>query len=519
MRLLSLLACLIAFQTAGAKKCPGQSHSNFFSCSSDVVTRQLNVFWAIYGSCEEKLDTNDNGFGDNPAWAEWDALKFSWNNDQGFRDHAKNTLFRFPINGINGTKGEMSSGFLWSWLDSERWPDQTPSHGNLGSFHFDQLPRFAIAIYQYYVWTGDRAFLENIYPRLDAVMNYLLNEMNGTEGIPINRFNNGLANQSRPSTYMDQMRSGWKDTWIATIYFTTLSNIIELESVLGNEEKRQFYQAVQERLLQLFDQTFWNETNGRYIGWRDEQDLPHDSGYVFINLEILARGLGDPAKADRIFHWLKQPADAILIGPHTGSRDIYHNVVAIRSNTEQIPTGDWDGWSDPTEGRRPYGGLVENGGTMVWVAYYDIMARLRYSSVDDAWTVLQTMLQRVDNDSFCLTFNYEKGRPKDDFGEDFVQIGSNFPFPESGIALLSFLHGFLGVTPNVTGLNICPKLPSVLNAIQVQVNYLQMILTIGVTRMNTTSDYRITIPEKQLIVDLTLGHCYFLSDAIDGGRV
>ena len=470
----------------------------------------MNVFWSIYGTCEEELDTNDNCFGDNPAWAEWDALKFSWSGEHGYRDHVKNTLFRYPINGINGTKGEMSNGYLWSWMDSERWPDRSSTHGGLGSFHFDQLPRFAIAIYQYYVWTGDRAFLEEIYPRLDSVMNYLLTEMNATDGIPINRFNNGLANQSRPSTYMDQIRSGWKDAWIATIYYTALSNLIELESVLGNEQKRQLYQAVQVRFLQLFDQTFWNETNGRYVGWSDQQSLQHDSGYVYINLEILARNLGDQVKADRIFDWLKQDADPILIGPHYGSRDVYHNIVAIRSNTEQIPPGDWDGWSDPAEGRRPYGGLVENGGTMIWVAYYDIIARLRYGSIDDAWMVFQTMLQRVQNDSFCLTFNYDKGRTKDDFGEDLVQIGSNSPFPESGIALLSFLHGFLGVTPNVTGLNICPKLPSSLDSIQMQVNYLQMALTIDVSRVNATTHYQITIPEKQLRVDLLPGDCYFL---------
>lgn len=34
-----------------------------------------------------------------------------------------------------------------------------------------------------------------------------------------------------------------------------------------------------------------------------------------------------------------------------------------------------------------------------------------------------------------------KGRYRDDFGEHFVQVGSNFPFPESGITATAFLHG------------------------------------------------------------------------------
>ena len=471
----------------------------------------MNVFWSIYGNCKEQLDTHEGCFGDNPAWAEWDALKFSWNNDNGYQDHGKAMLFQFPINGINQTKGEMPNGFLWSWLDSERWPDQQAAHKRIGSFHFDQLVRFPIAVYQYFVWSGDRTFLDNIYSRLDLLMNYTLHEINGSSGIPVNKFNVGLPNTSRPSTYMDQIRSGWKDAWIAAMFYTSLTNLIDLETLLGHGDKAKYYQSVREKLVDQFDCAFWNEDRGRYAGWIDQKGRQHDSGYVYINLEILARGLGNQSRAERIFHWLAQPADPIAIGPHYGSTDAYHNIVGIRSNTDAIPLGDWDNWSDPMDGRRPYGGQVENGGTMIWVSYYDVMARLRYASVDRAWDLFERTVQRVDNDSFCLTFNHDKGRDKDDFGEDLVQIGSNSPFPESGIFLLSFLHGFVGVTPDTKGLNICPKLPSKVTFLQVMVNYLRTPLTIRVSQVNATSNYQLTIPEKQLIVNLSRNHCYSLS--------
>jgi hypothetical protein len=120
------------------------------------------------------------------------------------------------------------------------------------------------------------------------------------------------------------------------------------------------------------------------------------------------------------------------------------------------------------------------------------------------------MLERVDNDSYCLTFNYEKGRPRDDFGEDFVQIGSNFPFPESGIAVVAFLHGFVGVIANTDGLYICPQLPSSLDFVQTQVNYLGSTLTIKVSKQGSPSTYHITIPERQLSMDVFPGACYNL---------
>lgn len=46
---------------------------------------------------------------------------------------------------------------------------------------------------------------------------------------------------------------------------------------------------------------------------------------------------------------------------------------------------DWDGWCDPTEGRKPYGGLVESGGTFVWMTYYDMMARLQFNYTDQTF--------------------------------------------------------------------------------------------------------------------------------------
>ncbi|CAF1960795.1 unnamed protein product [Rotaria magnacalcarata] len=510
--MLSIILLTIFFHENFAGKCPSHEYSTPFNSSSSILTKQLNSFWSIYGNCEEKLDTTDNCFGDNPAWAEWDSLKFSWNDRNSYRDHGKTTLFRFPIIGINGTEGEMSDGFLWSWIDSERWPDARGSHGHVASYHFDQLPRFTAAIYQYYVWTGDRIFLQSILPRAELVVNFLISNMNGSAGIPINTINDGISENSRPSTYMDQVKSGWKDAWIALTFYTALNNIAALESVVGNETNREFYQSLADKLNSAFDDIFWNETTGRYAGWVDRNGNQHDSGYVYINLEAIARGLGNRSKADRIFDWLSRPADPILIGPHNGSTDVYHNIVAPRTTTENVRQSDWDGWSDPDEGRRPYGGLVESGGTMMWLTYYDVMARLRFNYTDEAFNILNNMLERVDNDSNCLTFNYEKGRIRDDFGEDFVQIGSNFPFPESGIAAISFLHGFVGVTAQIDGLKICPQLPSSLDFIQAQVNYIGVTLTIRVSKqMQPSSSYCITIPERQLSIDIFLGTCYFLT--------
>lgn len=71
----------------------------------------------------------------------------------------------------------------------------------------------------------------------------------------------------------------------------------ELENIVGNEEKRRFYRSLVDKFGDLFD-----ETTGRYVDWVDKNWNQHDSVYVFINLEALARDLGNRTKADLIFN-------------------------------------------------------------------------------------------------------------------------------------------------------------------------------------------------------------------------
>ena len=121
------------------------------------------------------------------------------------------------------------------------------------------------------------------------------------------------------------------------------------------------------------------------------------------------------------------------------------------------------------------------------------------------------MLDRMDSYSHCSTFNPSKGRFYDDFGEDLVQIGSNSPFPESGIAAVAFLHGFAGVTATTMGLHICPQLPSTLDFLQVEVNYHGQILSINIRKQTVKPlSYSLTIPQLQIKANIPAGDCYKL---------
>lgn len=474
-----------------------------FTTSDSNATSRLNTFWNIYGVSEGAADANGytGAVARNTAWLEWDMLKTCWTSHSGLRDSVKNWLVNSTtVNGVNGATGAMPTGYVWSWGGNvEHWPDETGSgHGGVGSYHYDQIPAYICAIYDYYIWTRDSSFLSTMLPRAEVVMDsYFLNTMQGSNNVITipDAANNGTS-ASRPSTYMDQIRSGYKDAYINSIFFTALDNMADLEELAGNTSKSTTYRNLCNQFSARFDTAFWNSSTLRYAGWRDVNGTLHDAGYTWTNLEALSRGLGNVDKAHRIFDWLKNPSQATIAGAHTGSTDPYQYVGTVRANTSGVPAADWDSWSG-TQTLKPYGSLIENGGTALWFAYYDIMARLRYSTADDAWDKNWKLLDRMARDSKFLS--YSSGRSYNDFNEDFVEIGTNQPFPESGISGLPILIGFMGVNAKKDGLNIKPNLPNDLVSAQAtDINYKGSDKTISVSRGTTIAEQANSNAAEQL---------------------
>lgn len=71
-----------------------------FSSSFDDVSNRNNDYWTIYGVAEGTAEVNGERFaGNNPAWFEWDALKFAWTGYKGYRTTARDTLRRSTSTG------------------------------------------------------------------------------------------------------------------------------------------------------------------------------------------------------------------------------------------------------------------------------------------------------------------------------------------------------------------------------------------------------------------------------------
>lgn len=488
-----------------------------YSLSQPNADEYLNKFWQIYGLSEGQ--DGINGWDDGPLhpsvfWFEWNMMKLAWNgHSEKMQRWQRDLLLGQKINGLNAVN-EQADGFLWPEPSNPRWFGL--------QYHFDHIPRFIIGAYLYYVWSGDREFLTAVMPMLRAVMGYMWNGMKLSHGIAICPGNNtGLPNTGEVTTYMDCIRSGYIDGWTNTAVYTALQNMAELEAISDNSVMAQRYEKAAKSLAVEFDKQLWNSHTKRYAGWRDIKRKLHDCGYTYINIEALARGLGDADKARSIFNWLDTgKAQPVWKGGHIGSTDIYQLVVAPRANTIRIPNEEWDPFSHVNRNAQgkdyvyAYGGLVEDGGTMLWMNYYDVLARLRWLDADHAYTKLTDMLYRCANDTRFLSFG-RKGsnnwRSFDDFGEHFLALGTNYDFPESGLAAVSMLQGFMGVSADVKGLFVQPNLPRALISAQCSgVRFRGQDYTITVSRgtsvmMQDRRDTNSELPPgKELVQEVTI---------------
>ncbi len=455
IRILALAALLMAVVALLLSLAPARAQLPQYQTDQAAVTQPLNDFWTLQGLGRptQGIKPNWAALLGSSDWFEWNSLKLDWTDDLADKSTQRSLLLGAYVDGVNPA-GTKPAGYVWPANNSRLWFGLHE--------HFDQMPRYICAVYNDYLWSRDLAFLQRMRPGVEADMGYMMDTMQGKNGMPLcPGVHTGLANTAPPTTYMDAYREGGQVGWIDEEYYTALEDMAALESILGDPVRAAAYTAQARQFPAQFHAAFWNPKTRRYAGWKDTEGTLHDYGFTYLNLEALARGLGSEAEAYQIFDWLDHgTAQPTVMGGHSGSTDIYQCVVAPRSNTLAIPDADWDFWSVSKSLRRSsmgYGALVEDGGAMLWVNYYDVMARLRWLDADSAWRKFTDMLYRVEGDP--LRFTEYPNHPTNVYGENYLEVGPA-DGSEIGLSGTAPLYGFMGVQPRPDGLYCSPNLPT-----------------------------------------------------------
>ena len=453
----------------------------------------LPDYYPAFYSSDASLDRSLNSFfydrafswplgGVNADWFEWMALIHFWNYRPGSLEYWRHRLLTYTI-------GE--DGYVYTWGESKGWP--FPDNEKYDTRHFTTNPNFVLACYRYYAWTKDIDFLERNLSRIRAAMEFMLSDLGGRNGIVVlPDKDHGGTPDDVPSNYWDDLPFGGKSAYVNAYFYGALGAMASIESAVGNTDKAKEYNELRAKCHKAYNESFWNDAAGRYVGCIDENGVVRDYGFTYVNMEASVYGLPDKAQVERIYHWMEQERT------WSGKIDTYSRFrFAPRANT--IDCSDW--WYLNGKAEIPsqaFDTHLENGGAILYTSGYDIMARAKHLGADNALRRLKAILARYEEpDRLC-------GGPPLRYREaNGWQVGTDVPFPESGLVGASFLHAFLGIQATDEGLLITPNLPSQLEFAGVRnLHYRGVMLDVRVT--SDSVEIECDDPEHKLKVRRTI---------------
>jgi uncharacterized protein (DUF608 family) len=170
-----------------------------------------------------------------------------WNQETGRFDA---TLDRAGAVKHNIGRDDFEGGFTdhTKWLTTH-WPDR--------------FPAFVLELYIQAAWTGDRAYLEQVYPNMLAAFDFQQRLDQNGDGIG-DLWGHGCC------TY-DSRRYQLcgASPYVGSLYLAALRCLQKIAGLLGDDERIPVFQAAFDKAQQTMESVLWNEDEGQYDKWVD----------------------------------------------------------------------------------------------------------------------------------------------------------------------------------------------------------------------------------------------------------
>ena len=424
-----------------------------FGCSDKKLEADVNrFFW-------ERNFTYGSPAVPSAEWMEWSALTRAWI-PGWFGEAEKKLLLDYPIT---------PEGYVYTSRDSLCWP--LVNDDSYDNRHYDTNARFILACRRHYLWTGDLDFLRGQADRLRSAMRYQLEVLGGKDGLIVTPAKKTGRHKGVSDNYWDILPFGHLDAYANAYFYGSIVAMEQIEDILGGDSLTD-YHALKKLAHKRYDEVFWDEKAGRYIGCVDIDGVRHDLGFTFVNLEALYYGLGDFQRARRIYGWMETEPTS------SGVADTYSKwIFAPRATTihnpmwgdnapareKKVPTKPWHVFWWPGT---PFGDQCQDGGGILYTSFYDLMDRVKYRGTQNAWARFGEIMERYRMpDRLCGGSPLYRGEISQQ--ENAGAVGVDLPFPESALVPCYFLYGIIGIEPTPEGLRITPNLPKGLDYAEV----------------------------------------------------
>jgi hypothetical protein len=380
------------------------------------------------------------------------------------------TRFRLALETAPGTRIAIKS--LISAIDSR--------HPNTGSL-------FLHGASDTFLWTRDVEFLRGVIEPMRRSLGFTLREFavqetghvqvpwpghEGTSGFTVGPDGRKTVHSGRGvgNNYWDLLPFGGHDAfatlglWVALGRYRAVEQGIDdhPEWAIATDDRPlnpEGIERLRDAIRRDFQTRFWNATTGRFVGWIDLEGHPYDHGFTFLNTEAVAAGIATDAQARSILDWLD--GRRVVAGDTSQAADIYHWRFGPRSTTRRnVETYMWV-WHAPET--IPWGGQVQDGGGVLGFSAFDLLARIRARSPDDAAARLDAILRwfdEVQGEGGYRAYYAKPGRGTLQGGGPAGGLGLDREFLESILVPQVMLEGFLGFEPGVDDFTVTPRLPA-----------------------------------------------------------
>lgn len=476
-----------------------------FSCPTTVTPfLRMNFYFAPSGGCDiEDLyvyyKTNDNS-----SWSE--GVSFS----------------EFCTTGYEiGTNGASADGYFfpmylqeeWGWeAESERQITKLkivlqPKAGSVvnGTLSFDYICteyddrqplnvcNYIIAAKEILSYSQDTLLLAQVLPVARRAMNFLVNQLEGESGLIstaylAGHYNDGLKayGTGMGNGYWDVLAFPKVNLYCNISYYNALRAMAYLEGMceyygissgevftvnssldgtdMYSHDSHTLYRLA-ELCKQKIQTTFWNESTGRFhVGYLDDRwgDTPQDHGYAMFNEQVIASGIATEEQTKSVMLWLN--GERTVKGDISTGEDIYYYEFAPRFNTGEIGSDFYFGYS------ASFGDNVQNGGTALHLAYYDILAQAAIGKdlAFDRLKVIQSWYEKVQAAggtgwNFYRKY-YDSTSVNVQGGGTSGTIGVDYEFLEAALLISAVPDAFFGLdTASDNTLLVTPRLPASLD--------------------------------------------------------
>lgn len=353
-------------------------------------------------------------------------------------------------------------------------------------------PSFILGMADFTAWTGDLDLLRLSMPKMRTALAYFLKKYrvreekmvvtpdigkDGRSGIGFTPDGTKVVTPGRGigNNYFDILPFGGRDTNATYLIYAALIRMAELEEQVAAHPEwavepgaLSFDPADLRKLAAEVKETaapyLFDEKNGRFIGAEDLVDGSRwDYGFVFTNNEAIYYDFALPEQALKIRDWLD--GKRIVEGDTSQGEDIYKFRFGPRMTTRR--NVDWYifPWFMPEN--IPWGGQVQDGGSVLGFSYHDLMAILKVRGPDAAWVRLQEIIRWYDDVQKAGGYlAYYSGKKENEEGSmQGADIGTGGlgimrEFQESLLLPQVMIDGFLGVQPRLDGIRLNPALPA-----------------------------------------------------------